>query len=96
MASSARSAQASSALSWPTAVTADVTGNPTNGVDLSYRYDDLAGFTTVAMTSLGNGTYSADIPGAPCGATPEYFVTFDEPDFGTVTSETVEVTGGGG
>ncbi|MEO0651488.1 MAG: hypothetical protein AAFZ65_12505, partial [Planctomycetota bacterium] len=75
----------------PIAVTADVTGNPTNGVDLSYRYDAQSAFTTLAMNDLGNGSFGADIPGAPCGATPEYFVTFDEPDFGTVTSETFEV-----
>ena len=74
-----------------TPVSAQIAGTPSSPVLLNYRFSPSAPFANVPMVSQGNGQYAADLPGAPCGSKPEYFVSFDEAACGQVTSEVVAV-----
>lgn len=70
----------------PNTVTANVQGSPTGAVSLNYRFSAGAGFQQVTMADLGNGQFSGDLPAAPCGSTPEYFVSFDDAACGFASS----------
>jgi len=59
-----------------TAITVQIDGGSENYVpgsgQMHYRLDDGL-FNTVAMTSLGGNLYSAELPAASCGDTPEFY-----------------------
>ncbi|MBI1382399.1 MAG: hypothetical protein GC161_15080 [Planctomycetaceae bacterium] len=74
-----------------TAITAQIAGAPNGSVLLNYRFSPADPFASVPMVDQGNGQYSGSLPGAPCGSSPEYFVSFDEPSCGQVTSQVVAV-----
>ncbi|MFT7464297.1 MAG: hypothetical protein ACI9EF_002650 [Pseudohongiellaceae bacterium] len=57
----------------PTQVTVDLQGVPVGTVDLNYRLSSGFPFSSVAMGSLGGGTFGANLPSANCGDMPEWF-----------------------
>jgi hypothetical protein len=75
----------------PAPVSATIKGTAVSNVLLNWRSNPGDGFSTIAMTDQGAGSWSADLPGQPCGSSPEYFVSFDEAGFGTVNSDVVSV-----
>jgi hypothetical protein len=70
----------------PTQVTVTLQGTPVGTVDLNYRLSPGDSFTAIAMSDLGSGVYGANLPGAGCGASPEWFFSVTDVDCGFFTT----------
>ena len=67
-------------------LTVDVLGTPVGNVNLNYRFDG-GGFSTVAMSDQGGGTYAADLPAPDCGDVPEWFFSMNDATCGAYSTE---------
>ena len=84
----------------PTEVRTQVFGELVGPVELHYRFAPTDPFTIVPamaardegppgstdQSDVGAGTFAATLPGAPCGALPEWFFAFTDVDCGFVQS----------
>lgn len=78
----------------PTTLTVTVTGTPTAGVDLNYRFNGGSVFNTVALSNLGGGLWSGDLPAPTCDDSPEFFFSMDEATYGLLQTDTAFATVG--
>ncbi|QDU69612.1 M12 family metallo-peptidase [Engelhardtia mirabilis] len=69
-----------------TPIVARVGGTPVGPVELSWRFAPADPFQQLAMTDLGGGLWSADLPPAPCGTAPEFFVGYTDTGCGAASS----------
>ena len=71
----------------PTPVVASIAGTLQGPVTLEYRFDPQAAFQSIPMTDSGSGSFSAQLPGASCGSSPELFVSYTDSVCGAATSD---------
>lgn len=71
----------------PVSFEVEVLGTPVAGsqVLLSYRLSG-GSFQSIAMSSLGAGHYSADLPAPSCGDSPDYYFSYTDDGCGLITN----------
>ena len=70
----------------PTELTVNVIG-AAGDVDLHYRFDSGSSYTSVPMSDVGGGNFSADLPAPGCADAPEFFFTATEGTLGQLQTE---------
>lgn len=68
-----------------TAVSATIVGNIIGNVELRYRYNG-GSYQTLVMNNVSGNLYSADLPAANCGDSPEFYISYTNATCGAVTA----------
>ena len=68
-----------------TPVQVEISGVPTGQVEMWYRLSG-GNYSSISMTNVSGSTYTADLPPAACGSSPEFYFTFTDSSCGPVSA----------